>query len=274
MEAPPIVTLTSDFGLSDPYVAAMKGVILSVNPAATIVDLTHDIPPQEIEEAVFVLEAAIPYFPKGTVHIVVVDPGVGTGRRPLVVASPAGFLVGPDNGVLAVALPEDARKAGEVALPEGFRAVAIRPERLGRGEISRTFHGRDIFAPAAARLTLGVPLEELGDPIRSLVSLPPFRASRDADGALAGRVVHIDRFGNLVTDVRGSDLARGPVRVEIAGRRIDGLSATYGLEKGRLVALIGSGGYLEVAVTQGDAAAALGARVGTPVRVRDRGVRE
>lgn len=274
MDAPPIVTLTSDFGLSDPYVAAMKGAILSLNPAVTIVDVTHDVHPQQIAEAVFLLEAAVPYFPKGTVHVVVVDPGVGTERRLLIVVSPAGYFVGPDNGVLAVALPEEARKAGEVALPEGLRAVAIRPERLGRGEISRTFHGRDIFAPAAARLTLGASPEELGEPVRSLVSLPPFRANRDADGALAGRVVHVDRFGNLVTDIRGSDIARGPVSVEIADRTIDGLSATYGLEKGRLVALIGSGGYLEVAVTQGDAAVALGARVGTPVRVRDRGVRE
>lgn len=273
MDAPSIITLTSDFGLSDPYVAAMKGVILSIDPAVTIVDVTHDIRPQQVEEAVFLLEAAAPYFPEGTVHVVVVDPGVGTERRALAVASPAGYFVGPDNGVLAVALPETARVAGEVALPDGMRAVAIEPERLGRGEISMTFHGRDVFAPAAAHLALGVRVETLGEPVRSLVSLPPFRAKRDAGGALAGRVVHVDRFGNLVTDVRASDLARGAVSVEIAGRRIDGLSATYGAEKGRLVALIDSSGYLEIAVTQGSAADMLEAHIGTAVGVRDGRVR-
>lgn len=272
--ARPIVTLTSDFGLSDPYVAAMKGVILGINPAVAIVDVTHDIRPQQIEEAAFVLQGAVPYFPEGTVHLVVVDPGVGTERRPLVVATPAGFFVGPDNGVLSVALPDDMREAGEAELPDGYRAIVIKPERPGGREISSTFHGRDVFAPAAAHLTLGIPLESLGEPARSLTSLPPFRASRGNDGALRGRVVHIDRFGNLMTDVRAGDLSGTRVMVEIKGRRIDGLSGTYVAEKGRLLALIGSSGYVEVAVSQGSAAELLQTQVGSAVLVRDEAVRE
>ena len=273
MSASRVITLTSDFGLQDPYVASMKGVVLSINPAAAIVDISHSVRPQAIEQAAFLLGAAWPYFPAGSIHVVVVDPGVGTERRALALRTPEGTVVGPDNGVLSPALPDAVReeapdlgKAAEVRLPSGHRAVFLSNEAYFRHPVSSTFHGRDIFAPVAAHLSLGVPLEELGQPVERILALPPFQAERQADGSLAGRVVHIDAFGNLVTDVRCSDLPLHPV-VEVAGERIEGVSTTYGQGRG-LVAVGGSSGYLEIAVVGGNAARYLKADVGLPVVVR------
>lgn len=276
MSTSPVITLTSDFGLQDPYVGAMKGVILAINPAAAIVDISHGVRPQAIEQAAFLLGAAWPYFPPGTIHVVVVDPGVGTERRALALRTPQGTFVGPDNGVLSAALPDPVReeasgedKAAEVGLPSGHRAVSLSNEAYFRHPVSSTFHGRDIFTPVAAHLSLGVPLEELGQPVERILVLPPFRAGRRADGSLAGRVIHIDAFGNLVTDVRCADLPPQPV-VEVAGERIEGVSTTYG-EGRSLLAVIGSGGYLEIAVAAGSAARHLKADVGAPVLVRPGG---
>ena len=276
MSTSPVITLTSDFGLQDPYVGAMKGVILAINPAAAIVDISHGVRPQAIEQAAFLLGAAWPYFPPGTIHVVVVDPGVGTERRALALRTPQGTFVGPDNGVLSAALPDPVReeasgedKAAEVGLPSGHRAVSLSNEAYFRHPVSSTFHGRDIFAPVAAHLSLGVPLEELGQPVERILALPPFRARRRADGSLAGRVIHIDAFGNLVTDVRCADLPPQPV-VEVGGERIEDVSTTYGEGRG-LLAVIGSGGYLEIAVAGGSAARHLKADVGMPVVVRPSG---
>ena len=275
MKSPPIITLTTDFGLADPYVAAMKGVILSLNPSVTIVDITHEVRPQQVSQAAFLLAQALPYFPPGTIHVVVVDPGVGTPRRALALATPGMVLVGPDNGVLSAALPEEARRragpgpgAGEVELPEGYRAVVLTRPRYMREPVSVTFHGRDIFAPAAAHLSLGVALEALGPAVREVQALPPFRARRLPDGALEGRVLHVDRFGNLVTDVRAEDLPAGRVEVSIGGQRIEGLARTYD-EGPELKALIGSSGYLEVAHRGGSAAYGLGVDVGAGVLVTE-----
>jgi hypothetical protein len=272
---PPIITLTTDFGLADPYVAVMKGVILSLNPAVTIVDVTHDVRPQQVAQAAFLLAQALPYFPPGTIHVVVVDPGVGTARRALALAAPELLLVGPDNGVLSAALPEETRRrAGpgrqpsEVGLPEGYRAVVIKRRLYMRDVVSATFHGRDVFAPAAAHLSLGVGLGALGPDVRKAQALPPFRARRRPDGALEGQVLHVDRFGNLVTDVRAEDLSTSRVEVSIGGQRIEGLADTY--EEGpELKALVGSAGYLEVACRGGSAAYRLGVDVGAGVLVTE-----
>jgi hypothetical protein len=271
----PIITLTTDFGLADPYVAAMKGVILSLNPAATIVDITHQVRPQQVAQAAFLLAQALPYFPRGTIHVVVVDPGVGTARQALALATPEILLVGPDNGALSAALPEETRRRAlpgpdprDFELPEGYRAVVLRRPRYMRQPVSSTFHGRDIFAPAAAHLSLGVGLEALGPAIRKVRALPPFRARRRPDGALEGHVLHVDRFGNLVTDVRAEDLPAGRVEVTIGGQRVEGLAHTY--EEGPdLKALVGSAGYLEVACRGASAADRLGVDVGAAVLVTE-----
>ncbi len=264
-----VITLTTDFGLSDPYVAAMKGIILCINPAAQIVDISHDIHPHQIEEGAFVLAAAWPYFPPGSIHIAVVDPGVGGNRKSIALSTPQGVFVGPDNGILAAALPDSIRRSGRVRLPNEYRAVAISEPRFLHEPVSATFHGRDVFAPVAAHISLGTPLEALGRPVSTLAALPPFRAVRMADGNLGGRVIHIDRFGNLITNIEERDISAGRMVVEVMGHQLDRLSRTYGESSG-LMALIGSSGFLEIAVNQGSAARLLGAEIGTPVTVQIR----
>lgn len=272
MRGPPIITLITDFGQQDPYVAALKGAILTINPAARLVDVSHAIPPQAIEQAVFVAAAAWPYFPPGAIHVAVVDPAVGSQRRALALPTAAATFVGPDNGVLSAALPDDLRAAAgdspsPIGLPAGSRAVALTNERYFRSPVSSTFHGRDIFGPVAAHLSLGVALEELGEPVGQIIALPPFRARRQPDGSLRGRVLHIDAFGNLITDVRLEDLPSPDAVVEVAGRTIEGVSAAY--EPGAdLRAVTGSSGYLEIAAPGGRAAALLTAELGLPVVVR------
>ena len=271
---PPIITLATDFGLRDPYVAAMKGAILTINPATRLVDVSHAIRPQAIEEAVFVTAAAWPYFPPGAIHVVVVDPAVGSTRRLLALRTAGATFVGPDNGVLSAALSDDVRAAtgdspGPVGLPAGYRAVSLTNERYFRSPVSTTFHGRDIFGPVAAHLSLGVTLEQLGEPLERIVALPPFRARRQPDGSLRGRVLHIDAFGNLITDVRVDDLPSRSAAIEVGGRTVEGVSATY--EPGaELRAVTGSSGYLEIAAPAGSAAAALKAGLGLTVVVRAR----
>ena len=271
---PPLITLTTDFGLADQYVPSVKGVILCVNPRAVIMDVTHEVRPQRIEQAAFLLAVTLPYLPTGAIHIVVVDPGVGTERRALAIETPQGFFVGPDNGCLSAALPDEARPPADagleprkVSLPSGFRAVEIRERAYMRQPVSNTFHGRDVFAPAAAHLSLGIPLEKLGPPVGSVLALPPFRARRQADGSLAGRVVHVDRYGNLITDVRGDDLPAGRVAVEIRGQTVTGPARTYA-EGPDLMAVVGGSGYLGIALRNSSAAALLGADIGEPVLVR------
>jgi len=258
---PPIVTLTTDFGLRDPFVGIMKGVILSICPSARLVDLTHEIGPQDVLGACLALEAALPFFPDGTVHLVVVDPGVGSARRPLAVRVGGHSLVGPDNGALTPAL----RGARWAAV-----ALAARDYRLA--DVSRTFHGRDVFAPAAAYLAAGVPLERLGpavtDPV--LLAIP---ASRLESGALVGEVLDVDRFGNLLTSIDAARLAEvpgaGPATVEVAGRAIGGLVDAYADGPAdRPAAIVGSTGRLEIFVRSGSAHLALGAGRGAAVRVR------
>jgi S-adenosylmethionine hydrolase len=272
--ANPTITLTTDFGLEDPYVAAMKGVILTISPEATIVDISHAVRAQAIEQGAFLLASAWPYFPRGSIHVGVVDPGVGTERRALAVRTPAATFVGPDNGLLSPALPDEVREAAwghdqpvPVRLPEGYRAVSVTNEAYFRQPVSSTFHGRDIFVPVAAHISLGVPLEELGPPVEEVLALAPLRARRRPDGSLRGRVIHIDVFGNLVTDIRCEDLPAERPTVEVTGRRIVGLSLTY-QEGSEIVAVVGSSGHLEIAAPTASAAELLKATLGTPVLVQ------
>jgi S-adenosylmethionine hydrolase len=261
----PIITLTTDFGLHDPFVGIMKGVILSICPSARLVDLTHDVEPQNILGGSLALEAGWPYFPEGTVHLAVVDPGVGSARRALAVRTRGHYLVGPDNGLLTPAL-----------MDAGWRAVALTAPEYRLAEVSRTFHGRDVFAPAAAYLAAGVPLERLGPAVTDPVRRPIPRSRLEA-GALIGEVLAVDRFGNLLTSIEAAQLvglasdqpAAVPVIVEIADQAVAGPVEAYadGAD-GRPTAIVGSTGRVEIFVRGGRADQVLGAGRGAPVRAR------
>jgi len=267
-----VITLLTDFGLADPYVGVMRGVILGIDPEATTVDLTHDVTPQDILQGAFLLGTSWHYFPPGTIHIAVVDPGVGTERRALLVQGPEHAFLAPDNGLLSFVLPEQEVNGplfqpyiGPV--PPGFKAYALTNPRYWRHPVSATFHGRDIFAPAAAHLSLGISPSELGEPVHSLTRLAVPVAEWQGN-ALAGYVLHIDRFGNVVTNITEALLGheRQALAIEIGGRRVEGLSATYAAREG-LSALIGSHGNLEIVVKNGSAAQLLGVKVGDELQI-------
>ncbi len=271
-----IITLTTDFSWNDAYVAAMKGVILGINPEATLVDICHTIEPQNVAQAAFVLSTAYEFFPPKTIHLVVVDPGVGTKRRAIILRTPLADFVAPDNGVLSYIMPpasyERLTERGQlVKLGAGAEAIAITNPRFWRSPVSATFHGRDIFAPVAARLSLGFPPSHFGESIDSVMALPQGRPHRTEEGLLIGRILHIDRFGNLITTIKKDDLPRGKqsVGIEIGHHVIKGLVQTYAEGEG-LIALIGSSGYLEIALKNGSASAFLGARVGDEVKARQK----
>jgi S-adenosyl-L-methionine hydrolase (adenosine-forming) len=241
-----IITLLTDFGTADGYVGEMKGVLASSAPDVMLVDIAHDLPPQGVDTARLALARYWRRFPAGTVHLVVVDPGVGSGREALAVESEGRLLVGPDNGVLSPAL-----------LHAGARCVTLPVPATA----APTFHGRDLFAPAAAELARGVPVDSLGRPSSSPEILRSPEAVRRADGAVAGVVIAIDRFGNAVTNLvswRGGT-------VEVEGRRM-AIGRTYtDADPGTALALVGSSGLVEIAVRDGSAAAQLGLRRGTAV---------
>jgi S-adenosylmethionine hydrolase len=235
----------------------MKGVIAMRAPGVPVVDVSHGIPAQNVMAGGLVLKAAAPYFPAGTVHVAVVDPGVGTARRAICIETPTARFVGPDNGILTLAAPPaDVR-----------RVVEITNERHLLSPRSRTFHGRDVFAPAAAALATGVTVSELGPDIDGVVRLDVPAPVRDG-GALRGQVIYVDAFGNLATNIEVASLPARVARVEIGGRRIDGVVATYGaVAGGELLALVNSWGVLEIARRDGDARTLLGADVGAAVTV-------
>jgi S-adenosyl-L-methionine hydrolase (adenosine-forming) len=267
----PVITFTTDLGLDDAYVAAMKGVILGISPRARLVDICHSIKPQDITQAAFILNQAYPFFPAGTIHIVVVDPGVGTTRKAVILKTGSALFVAPDNGVLSYVLrrSQGSRAGRRFRLGPGLEAVELNRPGLWREKVSPTFHGRDIFAPVAARLSLGQPVTDFGDIITSLAVLPLNAARRTKDGSVTGHVIHIDGFGNLVTDIEEGQLPedRQGMTVQVGGQRITGLSRTFA-DGPELLALVGSSGYLEIARRDGNAAAALGVRVGDEVYIK------
>ena len=258
----PIITLTTDFGLSDPYVGSMKGVILSINPQATIVDITHGIRPQAIDQAAFLISKSHTCFPPDTIHIVVVDPGVGTSRRALVVVTPQGLFLAPDNGVLG--LLGFINRHGAVA--QHAKAYSLTQPAYWRSPVSHTFHGRDIFAPVAAHLSLGVDPSLTGHLVPSLTPLPHTTPIWQGN-TLQGHIVHIDHYGNLVTDIEAHLLHPSPdLRVQLKGLSISGLSNSYA-EGPDLLAIIGSFDTLEVAARNASAEQRLAAYIGDPVQV-------
>ncbi|MDY6918429.1 MAG: SAM-dependent chlorinase/fluorinase [Chloroflexota bacterium] len=253
-----VITLTTDFGVEDPYVAAAKGVILSINPHVTIVDISHSVQPQNIAQAAFLLSTVHHYFPKGTVHVAVVDPGVGTERRAVLLCTPSAYFVAPDNGILSYVIEETG--------PEDLEAYSLTNSRYWLTPPSDTFHCRDIFAPVAAHLSWGTEPTELGEPIDALVKLPLTGPQVGEDGVLIGHVIHVDRFGNIITDVKENHLPQERVFVEVHGHIIDELSQTYA-DEDELLALIGSSGNLEISVNRNDAARFLRAKIGDEVKV-------
>jgi len=269
--APRPIALLTDYGSTGGHVGALKAVILAVNPAATIFDITHDVSPQAVEEGAFVLSQVAPYLPDGAVCVAVVDPGVGTDRKAIALRTNRGDFVGPDNGLLSAALPDSDRPRStgglsNVRLPRNCEAVELANPDYFRHPVSATFHGRDIFAPVAGHLSLGTPLNAFGPSLDSVQSFPPWRASRQGDGSILGRIVLIDRFGNLVTNICVEDLSSNRVRAAIADKVIEGLQRTY-QDGPDLVVYAGSSGFLEIGRRNGSAAAALGAMMGDAVRV-------
>jgi S-adenosylmethionine hydrolase len=271
-----IITLTTDFGLSSNYAAAMKGVILNINPEAKLVDVCHIIEPQNIVQAAFTIGTVYEFFPPKTVHLVVVDPGVGTGRRAIILRTPQAFFVAPDNGVLSVVMSSvspfhmgDINQTGEIELSPEFEAIHITRSGFWRTPVSPTFHGRDIFAPVAARLSLGYQPLDFGERIDKLTVLSLPRPGFTSDGALVGRVLYIDSFGNITVNIKHPDLphAKEALSITVSGKVIKGLVSTYAEGEG-LLALIGSSGYLEIAFKNGNAAALLNAKPGDKVVIR------
>jgi len=271
-----IVTLTTDFGTSDPFVGTMKGIILGIHPGASIVDLTHDIPPQDIRAGAFIFDTAHHYFPEGTVHVIVVDPTVGTNRRPILVQGPTASFVCPDNGLLSHVYRRAGGPVAEgepfatslVGLPRGWRAYHLTNHQYWHMPLSDTFHGRDIFAPVAAYLARGEDPGAMGamiDEVTVFAAPEPI----EVDGKLVGTVMAVDRFGNLVTNIPANALVRPnqDINIQVAGMRIDGLARSYAGSPTALLALIGSHGYLEIAAANRNASQILGVGTGAKVAV-------
>jgi S-adenosylmethionine hydrolase len=260
----PVITLTTDFGMEDGNVGVMQGVILGLNPEATIVDLTHDIPPQNLAAAAYVLRRAYAYFPPGTIHVVVVDPGVGTDRRAIAAHSPDASFVAPDNGVLTYVIQELRAAQREV------RIVNLTNRQYWLPQVSNVFHGRDIFAPVAAHLSLGVQIDALGTELDDIVMIPLPRPEIHR-GKITGQVAHIDHFGNLLTNIPSSDLLPlgASLIITLADRQIEGLSKTFAQrEDGELIAYIDSSGHLAIAVVNRSAQRLLNSSVGASVEVQ------
>jgi S-adenosylmethionine hydrolase len=253
-----VVALLTDFGTRDYYVGAMKGTILSIAPSAVIVDITHDVPAQNISEASFTLQACYRDFPAGTIFVAVVDPGVGSGRQALLVEAEGYYFLAPDNGLLSFVLSDEAP------------TFALTNEQYFRAPVSKTFHGRDIFAPVAGHLSLGVSPEEFGEPVSDPVRIPE-RTPRNIDGGVEGEIIHIDRFGNLVTNVTTNALPAS-YSVEINGTVLEKRCRYYAeANKGELFSIAGSAGFLEISICGGSAAKELGARPGSSIVVRTGG---
>jgi S-adenosylmethionine hydrolase len=256
-----IITLTTDFGYQDSFVGVMKGVIAGINPQAHIIDLSHGVAAQDIMAAALIMRHSVNHFPLGSIHVAVVDPGVGSARRPILIESSGNSFIGPDNGVLSLALPAER--------PE--RIINLSNPDYFRQPVSTTFHGRDIFAPVAAHLSLGIDPSAFGDDIKDFTRLEWPDISRSPSG-LQGEIVYIDGFGNLFTNVSEPELnalPRDKLAITVGDVVIEGLAANYaGAGIGRYIALINSWGLLEIAIYKGNAQQRCGARVGDKIHIR------
>jgi hypothetical protein len=257
----PIITLLTDFGAKDHYVASMKGVILNLNPQCLLVDITHQVNPHDIEEGAFTLANACSYFPKGTIHLSVVDPGVGGIRRPILLVTENYFFVGPDNGLFTLVARREKVK----------QVVVLTKKKYFLPKVSRTFHGRDIFAPVAAHLSLGINPRAFGYETNSLKEL---RVQKPVmkEGKLVGEILHIDTFGNVVSNIDVAKLFRfnqnRPFVIRVGRKSIFGLKKGYSEgKKGELIALLGNNGLLEISLKEGNAQKVLKAKRGDPIQI-------
>jgi len=248
-----IITLTTDFGTKDGYVGTVKGAIFSLNPRAEIVDISHEIPPQNIVAGAFCLFNSCSFFPKGTIHLAVVDPGVGSRRKALLVQTQKYFFVGPDNGIFSLALRREKLQ----------KIIHLINSKYFLYQISPTFHGRDIFAPVAAYLSLGIDPDEFGPQIKEIQNLP-LPAVKKTKTNIAGQIIHIDNFGNLVSNVTAEGFAEYKnMKVRIKKSVIPRLSRTFAeVRKGDLVAYMGSSNFLEIGIREGNAHLGLKAKLG------------
>jgi len=258
----PVISLLTDFGTVDYFVGAVKGAILSVNPLAVIADITHEVPPQDVEAAAFILLASYKTFPAGTIHVAVVDPGVGSTRRPIIVSAGEQFFVGPDNGIFSYIYDRE----------PSHRTFHVTADKYFRQPVSTTFHGRDIFAPVAAALSNGVKPTAFGslvtDEVRFETSLTPVI---EKDGNVEGRIIHIDRFGNCITNITRDVLKDQPASLLVKGKTIGSFRDFYGdSAPNEVFAIWGSAGFLEIAVNRGSAALTLGVKRGEAVILTQR----
>lgn len=258
-----VLSITTDFGITNGFVGVMKGVIYGIAPEVKIVDISHLISAQNVLEGAYAMWRAAPFFPPGSVHVGVVDPGVGTKRRPIGARLGDQYFIAPDNGLLTP-LILDAGQNGD-----SIEFVHLDNPKYWLPKVSNTFHGRDIFAPVAALLSLGFPPIDFGEAVTSVTMLPLPQPYERPDGSLVGHVLHIDSFGNLITNIKGDNLpqTKQAITIEVGNQLIPGLSSTYAEGRG-LLALIGSSGYLEIAVKGGNAHALLESKVGDEVRVK------
>lgn len=274
-----VVTLTTDFGTGDAYVASMKGVILTINPEAVIVDICHSIKPQNILQAAFILHAACSHFPEGTIHLAVVDPGVGSQRKAIILKTPKALFVSPDNGIISYIIDEMDNKPTRPAtkivvdpkpikLSSNLEAFGITNPDFWHQPVSTTFHGRDIFAPVAAHLSLGVPINKFGDRLSHIYAFPKPQPYSNGRGNLIGRVLHIDNFGNLITNIRSGDLPSKKTTITVGKQQIHGISQFYA-ETESLAAIPGSSGYLEISLKNGNASTSLGVTIGDEVKLKE-----
>ncbi|MEX2263754.1 MAG: SAM-dependent chlorinase/fluorinase [Bryobacteraceae bacterium] len=258
---PSIITLTTDFGLSDHFTGVMKGVILGIYPAARLVDISHQVGAFDVTEAGFVISQAYRYFPKKTVHLIVVDPGVGTSRRPIVAEAAGQYFVAPDNGVLSM-----------VYAAEKHKVRAVTEEKYFRKEVSHTFHGRDIFSPVAAHLAKGVLPSRLGKPIQDYLRLHFEKPVRTARRGWTGSILKVDRFGNLITNFSTAEfptVGEQAFELSVGLQYVTQFARTYAeCQPGELFAIVGSSGYLEISSNQASAAKMLGCGAGAPVELR------
>jgi len=258
--AGPIITLLTDFGLHDTYVASMKGVILKICPDARLVDISHLVPPQDVRAGAFLLASVASDFPSGTIHLAVIDPGVGTERRGLAIEADSHFFVGPDNGLLSRVL----RPAS------AWEAFSLEDPAYWQPTVSKTFHGRDVFAPVAAHLARGLPPRALGPPCTPQSA--SWADAAEVGEEILGEIIHIDHFGNAVTNVSREVFERfalrSRVKIKVGGCTISTIAETYGdMDTAEVMALIGSHGYLEIAINQGSATLSCRLHRGDPVTV-------
>ena len=263
-----LVTLITDFGNSDYFIGAVKGVILSANPEIHIVDITHDIPPQDIEAAAFTLLAAYPSFPPDAIHVAGIDPGVGSSRRAILIKTPGGYFVGPDNGVFSYICNREKDLGATLEIFELTNAAYF------RHPVSKTFNGRDLFAPVAAALAQGAKPDELGTAVTELVMLQPLVPETLRDGSIEGRVIHIDHFGNCVTNITQDELTPAMIadgaKLQFKNKQVTSFRRYFSEETGgrdRVFAVWGSAGFLEIAVTNGSAAKLMKVKRGDKVIV-------